>query len=98
MMLAPQDFTETTNTYRRITAGKSNHILDASPDFHGCRRKEANPARADVTGQFDAVNPLIAQMDDMQRELQAISLRASLFQLSTLIARYNLINWYRYQY
>lgn len=95
---AAQYFTEATDTHRRIAAGKRNEIFDASANFNGGRRKEGDATRTDVLGKLDTVDPLITQMEDVQRKLQAVSLCASLFQLSTLTLQYNLINRYRYRY
>lgn len=85
-LLAAQDFTEATDAHRGIAAGERNEIFNASANFNGRRREEADAARTDVPGEFHTVDPLITQMDDVQRKLQAVSLCASLFQLITVVA------------
>jgi len=76
----PQHFSETANSNRRGAAGQRNQILDPSTYLYFGGRKETDAARTDVPRPLRTIDPLIAQLDYLEGQLQPISLGPSLFQ------------------
>jgi hypothetical protein len=77
---APQYLAKTANSHRRIAARERDHILDAPANFDICRSQKADATRTDVARFFGPVHLLIAQLDNLQRELEPVPLSAPLFQ------------------
>jgi hypothetical protein len=64
---AAQDFSEASNSNRRIAVGKSDKVFNSSAHFHLSGREETDAARTDIARSLCAVYPLIAQLDDLKR-------------------------------
>jgi len=94
--LAAEDLAEASNADGRVATGKGDQILDPATDGDFAVREKADSARTDIAGFFDAVQPLIAQLQDVQGQLQLVSLCTSLFQNSTLVLFALRSNPYRY--
>ena len=77
---AAQHLTQTANAYRRIRARQRDHIFDAPTDLNVRGRKKADTTRTDVPRPLRPVDPLIAQLDNLERKFELVSLSTPLFQ------------------
>ena len=77
---AAQHLAQTANSYRRIRARQRNHIFNAATDLNVRGRKKADTTRTDVPRFLRTVDPLIAQLDNLERKFEFVPLSTSLFQ------------------
>jgi hypothetical protein len=75
-----QDLPQTANSNRGMAARERNQVFDTPTNLHVCMRQETDAAGTDVAGFLLTVHPLIAQLDDLQRQLKFVSISTSLFQ------------------
>ena len=84
---APQHLAQTANSHGRIGARQRDQIFDAPADLYICWSQKAYSTGTDVPRFLRPVHPPIAQLDNLQRELELVPLSAPLFQdLYTVLA------------
>jgi uncharacterized protein YbjT (DUF2867 family) len=81
---AAKNFAKAADADGRIAAGKRDDVLDPAARFDTGTRAETYAAGADVTGLLRDAHTLVSQLQDLQRELQLVSLSATLFQILTV--------------
>jgi hypothetical protein len=79
-LLAAQHLAQTANSHSRTATRQSDQVLDTPADLDVGWRQKADAARTDIARLLRPIHALIAQLDNLKRELELVPLCASLFQ------------------
>ena len=75
-----EHFSKAADFYRGVRGRERDQILDAPTDLHMGGGKKTNATGADISSLLRAIHGLAAEMDDLNGQLQFVTLRTALFQ------------------